>query len=278
MKTYFTLNTENMKIMPTYLITSGIDFEETEMDRPEGFSEYLLLLTMEGRGRIRYGGKEHLLEQGSLLFLPPWIPHYYIKETETWRTNWISFDGNGLEDWLKSLIKHEIHILPAGKEDPIGDQLIEIYRLTDLDYQKNALRISSVIYRMVTDVVSRIQRMDQRNSCSGNYVDRIMVYLNDHYREDITIDQLAEVVGISPQYMCRLFARQLGLRPFEYLRQLRINKSKNMLMSPDSPKIETVAKAVGFNNPSYFGAVFKRYENMTPRDFMKLHQRSRQAG
>lgn len=274
MKTYFTLNTENMKILPFYLITSGVDFEEAVMNRPEGFSEYLILTTTQGEGIFYYEDYSVLLREGMILFVPPWLPHHYKKVTEVWLTDWISFDGNGLGALCNSLIPNEIHIIQHGEGLSISEQLIDIYRLTGNDYQKNALRISTRIYAMLMEIIGRIKSDLKEEHQRVNYVDQVIAYMNAHYREDITIDVLARQIGISPQYMCRLFKEDLDLRPFEYLRQIRINKSKSLLLGTDLMKIEAIAKAVGFNDSSYYGAVFKAYEKMTPRAFMKQHQRS----
>lgn len=273
MKAYFTLNTENMKMLPMYLITSGVDFNERHMDRPEGFSEYLLLVTKEGEGLIEYNGQSVSLKPGQILFVPPWVPHKYWKVSEDWVTEWISFDGNELKALFESQIPLEIHIVESGPRTVINDRLVKIYKLTEADYQKNAIKISSMIYEMIAEVIGRIQGRLNDVEAKTAYVEKVIAYMNQHYSEDISIDTMANHVGISPQYMCRLFKQQMSVRPFEYLRQVRINKSKSLLIQRKVLKIEAIASAVGFNNPSYYGAIFKQYEKMTPKAFMKQHQR-----
>jgi YesN/AraC family two-component response regulator len=115
---------------------------------------------------------------------------------------------------------------------------------------------------------------DKRQGQPHNHLlNTVLEYINHHYMKDITINDIATQVNISPQYLCRLFKQELHVRPFEYIQQLRINNSKSLLLMIPSLKIEDVSKAMGFQSPGYYSAIFKKHEKITPRDFIKLHQR-----
>lgn len=273
MPTYFSLNTEYNKVYPIYLTTTGTYYDETEIIRPDGFSEYQFLLTIEGEGLFRYGSKSIKITPGTLLLIPPDIPHLYYKKSKIWKTHWLAFNGNNVDSFLEAVVPKSIEILNIAITNPIYKQMIEVNSLTLDNYQKNALKISSIIYSIIAEVVGLMQ---YKNKTGGGKhltkVDMVITYLDENFKNDTTIEDMAKVVDISPQYLCRLFKAQLGMRPFEYLRQLRINKSKTMMLEYPCKKIEEIAAETGFNNPSYYGAIFKKNEKMTPKEFLKLHK------
>ena len=60
-------------------------------------------------------------------------------------------------------------------------------------------------------------------------------------------------------------------RPFEYINEVRINKSKELILSNYNYSISTISKKAGFESPSYFGMQFKKIEGMTPGQFKELY-------
>lgn len=102
-------------------------------------------------------------------------------------------------------------------------------------------------------------------------VKEIIMYIEKHYAEHISLEDLANSVHISKSECCRCFKRALQLTPIEYLMKYRIFKAANMIQSNDpvSHSISDLAFNAGFNNVSYFNKVFKQYMKCTPREYKK---------
>lgn len=98
---------------------------------------------------------------------------------------------------------------------------------------------------------------------ASSLVQRTIVYIHNHYAEDITLAQLAEEVHLTPAYLCRLFRKKTGIPPFAYLNRYRIMKSCEMLMNSDS-RISEISSLCGFNNISYFNREFMKITHTTP--------------
>lgn len=98
-----------------------------------------------------------------------------------------------------------------------------------------------------------------------------ILYIENHYSEHISLEDLANSVHISKSECCRCFKRALQFTPIEYLMKYRIFKAANMIQSHDpiSHSISDLAFSVGFNNVSYFNKVFKQYMKCTPREYKK---------
>lgn len=104
----------------------------------------------------------------------------------------------------------------------------------------------------------------------GNYrIDRIktvLEYIEAHYNASLSLEDLAGVVGMNPQYFCRIFASLTHQTPMDYVNFYRIEHAAYLLDNTDYPII-TVSSECGFSESSYFTKVFKKYKGMTPREY-----------
>ena len=96
-------------------------------------------------------------------------------------------------------------------------------------------------------------------------------YLLLHYAEPVTLDVLARVLSLSKYHLQKLFRRQVGQTPNEFLNDLRLNHAKEFLRATDEP-VARIAEAVGFENASYFIRRFKRHEGVTPAVYRRRWQ------
>lgn len=100
----------------------------------------------------------------------------------------------------------------------------------------------------------------------ANAIHRCVQYIESHYFEKVTLEQLARMVYLTPSYLSRVFAKETG-QPFNaYLNEVRIQKSKALLLH-DGLRLADIAAAVGFEDQSYFTKVFKRSVGATPNKY-----------
>ena len=103
-------------------------------------------------------------------------------------------------------------------------------------------------------------------------VKEAIAYMEGHFAERLTLEQLAEVCNFSRSEFCRIFKRFAGRTPFGYLQHLRVRRSLPLLEDP-SLSITDVAERTGFAGASYYAEVFRRYMNMSPLDYRKSRPR-----
>lgn len=108
-------------------------------------------------------------------------------------------------------------------------------------------------------------------SLDESRVKDIISYIEEHYSEKITLENLADTVHLSKSECCRCFKRILNLSPIEYLMKYRIFIAASIIQNDDTKSISfsDLAFDVGFNNASYFNKVFRSYLNCTPREYRK---------
>lgn len=139
------------------------------------------------------------------------------------------------------------------------------------------LTTKSYLCQFWVHLLEQITPQNTNNSRHGDLsldearVKDAILYVQDHYSEHISLEDLANSAHISKSECCRCFKRALQLTPIEYLMRYRIYKAANLIQTDDhaSHSISDLAFSVGFNNVSYFNKVFKEYMKCTPREYKK---------
>ena len=96
-------------------------------------------------------------------------------------------------------------------------------------------------------------------------------YIDSHFKENLTLDQLAAMANLSKYYLVHAFQKEYGLSPIRYLTRRRIEESRFLLTETDH-SLTHIARVLGFSSLSYFSQSFRRIEGISPREY---RQRSR---
>ena len=103
---------------------------------------------------------------------------------------------------------------------------------------------------------------------SGNSdVRTLVLYLQKHYAEHISLDTLSATVNLNRSYLCRLFKRETGESLFQYLARLRLEKATSLLAQDRLP-VREVAARVGIDDPFYFTRMFKKQYGVAPSEYV----------
>ena len=95
---------------------------------------------------------------------------------------------------------------------------------------------------------------------------RAIAYIQEHFAEPISLDDLAAMASLSPYYFTRLFTRETGQTPHQYLLSVRINSARFLLKS--SPlSVKKIGFACGFTSESSFSAAFRKRTGQTPGQY-----------
>ncbi|MCL1879794.1 MAG: PocR ligand-binding domain-containing protein [Actinomycetia bacterium] len=109
-------------------------------------------------------------------------------------------------------------------------------------------------------------RREQPSHCKVNEIKKT---IRENYRSDLTLEQIAESVYLSPSYASRLFKKVQNCSIMEYLTETRIEAAKRLLQNPRYP-VSEVAANVGYADASYFAKVFHRNEGVTPTQYRNM--------
>ncbi|MBW4447616.1 MAG: helix-turn-helix domain-containing protein [Spirirestis rafaelensis WJT71-NPBG6] len=95
---------------------------------------------------------------------------------------------------------------------------------------------------------------------------RAIEYINDNLSTDVSLNDLAAVVGMSMYYFVQMFKQSTGYTPYQYILQCRVERAKHLLRTTNLPIVE-IALQVGCNNQSHFAKLFRNLTKTTPRKY-----------
>ncbi len=121
------------------------------------------------------------------------------------------------------------------------------------------VRIAHLLIRGLLGIATASKRVEQSAG-----IDRAIHHMHTHYAEKLTVAELAGLAAMSESHFARVFRRESGRPPLEYLRELRLEKARQLLRGGDLPVTE-IALRCGFGTSSHFAAIFRRILGTTPR-------------
>ncbi len=129
------------------------------------------------------------------------------------------------------------------------------------------LCLFTVLLRAPVYRISRHSGSDRemKDTDENSFSDRVESYLLSHYHRPLTLAQIARSIECSPAYLCRHFRELTGKTPFQYLRVVRLEAAKELLLS--EVPIARIAEMVGFDDPLYFSKVFSHHVGQSPQNY-----------
>jgi len=177
-------------------------------------------------------------------------------------------------DVLKPLFEREYLVFACSPQDRLFfDELVQTI-LRELQQQNSGFEMymHTLVLQMLIVCCRHIQSRDLEPMISPSpmhdRISEIVRYMNKHYMEDLSLQQMAEKFYISPYYLSRLFKEATGFTFVEYLNNVRVKEAKKLLES-SSLKVNQISRKVGFGSVTHFGRVFKEISGHAPLYYRK---------
>lgn len=261
-------------LLPIYILGADKNKIQESVDRTDGYHNYQISICIDGEGIFTDEiGNTYKIKPGSLFFFSPNTPHKYESVSSSWKLPYIVFTGNSaaaLKDYFGFRNSFVLTDIDADSFDKIHTFLNNIYDTYYSSIDNRAVRASALLYSMLI-FISEIYHEN-----SANVNDRLMCRLSPalnfiyyHMHEDISVDAIAEAVGISTGRLSVLFRQAFGTSPAQAVRKYRLNTAKRHLARNPSLKIKEIAAMCGFTSESYFVTAFRKEFGISPTDFKK---------
>ena len=238
----------------------------------ENLPSYLIKLCVSGEGTLDYDGQSYVIRPGNLFWIDCNKPQYYCTSPAVghWRILWVHFYGAPCEAYYKLFLSQNdgravVHPSSDMAIRSTLDTLLKLYLEGG-----NTLQDDVQASAMLTQLMSHCIHAAGMHSANRlpTYVIDARSYINLHYAERITLDDLSRSISINKFYLQKLFKRCIGLSPNEYLIHTRLTHAKQLLRTSTTP-ISQIAMDVGINNIGHFITLFKRYEGITPSAYRR---------
>jgi transcriptional regulator GlxA family with amidase domain len=106
---------------------------------------------------------------------------------------------------------------------------------------------------------------------TNKMVNEVIIYLHENFQTKVRLEALGKLTNLHPRYVCTLFSQVTGKTITGFLRQVRIDKAKRLLLYT-TLSITEIAYEVGFSNSQYFSKIFRNVEGLEPRTFRKTRR------
>ncbi|WP_339168331.1 response regulator [Paenibacillus sp. FSL R5-0341] len=169
-------------------------------------------------------------------------------------------------EWMLSCWLDDMAGLPSKEEEVTEEQSIPF---AELPFDAEGL-ISFPLLRSLLEqrLLAAGKVLTAHHPANPDPMNEIARYMDAHYQEDLSLQQIAARFYLSREYISRKFKQQFGLNWSEYLGKLRINNAKLLLQNP-SLRVAKISEMVGFQDEKYFSKVFKKMEGITPAEYRK---------
>lgn len=246
--------------------------QQAHVSQRENLTSFLFFLVEEGSGRLEYNGTTYELTEGMSVFIDCRGSYSHSTSADDlWRLKWVHFYGNNMDGiYRKYRERGGLNVFSSEHFDTADRLIGEIQSVADSDEYIKDMRINELLNSLLTLIMEDSWHPENSGHREKNrrQLNDVAGYLEEHYREKITLDDLSGRFFINKYYLTRLFKEQYGTTVLSYLDHIRITQAKEILRFTDYPA-EEVGRMVGIEEPGYFNRVFKKVESITPGEYRK---------
>lgn len=248
--------------------------------------EYEILRILEGSFHIIVDGQPLTANKGDVLFiqggtLHGGIPENCIYECIVFDLRLLLSNNKICNKPIQQLIRHETTIDLKLPQNALLEQAVnDLYQAMSERTSGYEFHAQSALYKMfgLINELKLLTVNTNQNSISAVQINRfkdVLNYIEEHYTEQISLNDMARIASLSPRYFCRFFRKMTQYTPTEYLNYFRIECACEQLADSHC-SITDVALNCGFNDISYFIKAFHKAKGVTPKQYKASSRHSAQ--
>ena len=229
---------------------------------------YLLHYVTEGRGILQTQEGTFSIQPGCLFLIrPSEVVSYISDKADPWEYYWVGFNGTEAHRLINlTPFSFEERVLCL-KEENLRSLLVKIYDSRG-NSSANEAKMLGYLYQFLGILIEKSEESQTKKTPTKQYLEQAIKFISRNYSNEISIEDVAKSVRISPSHLYRIFSSELGIPPAQFLIRYRINQACSILKNSDL-SIGEVAVSTGFSDPLYFSRTFKKIKGMSPRAYMK---------
>lgn len=247
------------------------DCSPLQMFGPALRNHFLLHFILKGKGILQLGAQRYPVKAGQAFLITPNNPAtYYADEKNPWSYAWVEFDGLKAAEYItRTGLSPEspvyIPCVPKLKDTMPAEQIL-LHMLAH--HEESSLYLISHLYLLLDSMMkySKTEAKERPGTLKDFYMKEAIHYMEEHYKENISIEHLADWCGLNRTYFSKLFKESLEITPQEFLMKYRMSKACELLSKTNLP-VNEVAAAISYQNPLHFSRAFKKIYGVSPREW-----------
>lgn len=264
----FSYTKKEQKKYPLMLQIAGISHTQDPVVRPRGIQPWQWFYCVQGCGEVTLNGRKGIVRPGECFYIPSYLPHIYRGVESPWILHITGFGGEIASTLTAALDMDRPGIYHLSGQHFFPD-FAELLR-QKIESGSPTLKsdLSKICYSFLLDLSAIISTPASSVSAQGDQLSmEIISYLEAHLSETVSLDDLAASLGKTKEYLCTHFKNATGRTIISQLTEIRIARARVLLLNFPHRKVSEIARECGFSTPSYFGAKFRAYCQMTPEQY-----------
>jgi AraC-like DNA-binding protein len=237
-------------------------------------NEYQLLYITRGKGNfVSEQSKPVVVEEGNMFLLFPGEWHNYSPDKKTgWDEFWIGFKGINIDNRCEhGFFSRQKPVFRTG----INDDIVQLYKQAIRIAHEQKTGFQQMLAGIVNHLLGFAYSLDKHSSFVEsdvfNNIHKAKIIMQEKFQSEITPEAVAEAVCMSYSWFRKVFKQYTGFAPNQYLLELKIQKSKELLTNTHW-SVKKIAHSTGFENADHFCTFFKKRTQMTPVGYRNFTQ------
>lgn len=235
-------------------------------------TDHEIVLITGGQGIINLKDSVCHLKKGTLLYLSPGVEHsMYSCNDNPMSFYGVHFNYINLKHFNHQWnSKEDCEVLPLKIFSTVlvYEKTEELFKKLNKYWNEKSLGYELICRSTLMEILYTILQHSEINYSSRQKIETLLTYINQHLHEKISIEMLAQMAELSPDYLSAQFKSITGFTIIQYINKCRIDQAKIMLLN-DGMRIKDVAAKVGFCDEFYFSKLFKKHEGISPVHFIR---------
>lgn len=239
---------------------------------PHIHKELELIMVTSGEIEITIDTSVQVLSQGDICIFFPNTIHGY-RSIDNSDNLLLIFNGSMLPLYKNIFSTYETSNNYIHASEVPSEVYTSLHSINEELSNKNDTGIiTGYLYLVIGRLLPLLNLKKIENNLNVELIERILIYIQQNYMNDITLSSIAQALNISPFYLSKVFSHNIGLRLDKYINELRINYA-NHLLANSQKQITEIAFECGFDTIRSFNRVYKTITSFTPREFRQQQLR-----
>lgn len=237
---------------------------------PHTHSYAELFYVVGGMGQIQIDQELYPISARQLVIISPNVMHTEVSLNAS-PLEYVVLGIEGLDLSASASEESRFAILKSHESENIAPCLHNILRETYSNLPGNEVICQAYMEILITYLMrsTELSVNEPPVTAANNQCVTVRRYIDAHFKESLTLDQLAEIAHVNKYHLAHSFKEAFGISPISYQLNRRVEESCLLLRQTDM-SLSQIARVLGFSSSSYFSQAFRKAKAMSPSEFRKL--------
>lgn len=228
------------------------------------YDSFLLMYVEKGSLTLEFEHKKTGVAAGNFVLIDCYRPHAYRTDTG-WESLWCHFDGPTARAFYQNIVSRTGSVFSLPNPYPAVSKLTDIFETFHRRKPVREALISKYLNDILTTFLLHSPAAEKRTTDTFS-AETVTAYISEHFSENPTVAELADLAGLSQYHFIRMFKKETGFTPHEYLIHTRLNTARYLLKNTQLT-VKDICFQTGFSSESVFCSSFRKHTGLTPSEY-----------